>query len=202
MEKDNSQIEYTPSEKEALDYIEKVQYRLNLIKNSIKNNEFVYDIDSVVRQISRMNNYAIKDNMLFRALDKLDETLDYIKQNIDDNHIENINEVSNYVFGNAHVDGTLTDLTYQSELELLANYSLDEIIDYTNIPSSEKATDLVHIAKCEEILTNKLKEFCEDKEDKNKIMLACYKVLLDNDYILDEEHQKNYDRLMNNGREL
>ena len=205
MENNKSQIEYTQSEKEALYYIEQLQYRLNSIKDSINRNKKktnYYDKEDIIRELTRMNKYELENNMENRVIGELYDKLDYIKQNIDDNHIENINEVSNYVFGNAYENGTLTDLTYQSELELFANYSLDEIIDYTNIPYSEKATDLVHIVKCEEILTNKLKDFCEDREDKDKIMLACYQVLLDNDYTLDEEHQKNYDRLINGDREL
>ena len=207
MEKDNSQIEYTQSEKEALDYIEKVQHLLNQMKDGINRNVgkgYTYDKEDVIRELTRTNEYTLEYNMENRVIGELYNKLDYIKELIDnkDTYVC-LYDIPIYVLEGAYADGTLTFSTYQAQLELFSTYSLDEIVDHINEMGIQNTNiEIIHIGKSEEILRGLLEDACEDEDDKDKIMLACYQVLLDNDYTLDEEHQKNYDRLTNEGREL
>ena len=207
MENNKSQIEYTQSEKEALNYIEKVQHLLNQMKDGINRNVgkvYTYDKEDVIRELTRTNEYTLEYNMKNRVIEKLYDKLDYIKKLIDNNNTYVcLYDIPIYVLEGAYTDGTLTFSTYRAQLELLSTYSLDEIVDHINEMGIQNTnTETIHICKSEEILRGLLEDACEDEDDKDKIMLACYQVLLDNDYTLDEEHQKNYDRLTNDGREL
>lgn len=177
--------------------IENIKYGVNKIEDS-------YTTRDIVKNLSVFVDDILENSMEDKAIAQLDNSIDYIVENIKNNDLDNIFDIANYAFESAYIDGTLTFSTYLAEKEIFSTYSFDEIrekmedngIDFNLINSTEK----LHIFLTENILREKLEEYYESNNFDNfsetdKLMYTVYSCLDKNGYTLTNEHQKIFEDL-------
>lgn len=173
-------------EKTKEDFIEFMRNTLNEIEKNDVN------LSNAIIQTMK----AVEDNLVYRTplLEYGLKEMDMLMDDMKDKEFSSASEMGNYILEDAYKDGSLTLNTFKAEKELLANYTLEEIMEKSE-DFNTKNPEILHIISVEEELINALEEKQEklsssinvNVKDKDLLLLSAYTLLNENGYDYDKQ---------------
>lgn len=153
-------------------FISEIEETINYLKNKED-----YDLNSCIIKVKDTLESNISGRLENRALDELKTNIEQIEKN----KPQSIEDVVDLSFEQAYKNGTLTFSNKLTEIELLSEYTLDELLAKKE-DGLFNTTEQFHIDTVKEKLTDILEEkYSEVKEevknDKKAILVAVYEVL-------------------------
>lgn len=111
-----------------------------------------------------------KKSLIDYGIGELESSIDYIIDEIENGNITNLYDLLDAIFDEAHMNGTLTFLTLQAELEVNSNYTVDEIQGIQAEWNNRLNYEQLHIVLCRH-------EFYSYMEDKIEEVKSLYQGL-------------------------
>lgn len=118
-----------------------------------------------------------KKSLIDYGIGELESSIDYIIDEIENGNIPDLDELTDITFSDAEMNGTLTFLTLQAELEVNSNYTVDEIQEIQAEWNNGLNYEQLHIVICR-------REFYSYMEEKIEEVKSLYQGLTEKELLI------------------
>lgn len=118
------------------------------------------------------------------GINELADHIDYIEEEIKNGNIQDSYRLVDAIFSGAWANGTLTFSNLQAQMEINANYDLDEINEVNEYTNGLDSWELIHIEFCIREFTDYFEEKLEEQkeehpelEEQELLIKTCHSIL-------------------------